>query len=398
MKEPVTREYMPQLDSLRAIAVFCVMLAHYTPYNAGGSLAVRLFFVLSGFLITRILLDARAAQETRGTTMGHELRVFFSRRLLRLYPPLIIAIGLGTLFAVDSLRTTWWWHITYLSNVYFAIRREWEGALTQFWSLSVEEQFYLVWPFVIFLVPYKRLATTVVALILSAGVFNLAMFLLNVHWMTVYVLPFHNFDALGLGALLGISYYRPDLSPISERRLKTLGLVAGAAGMVVLPALVHFGYALRSNAILKDSFAALLFMWIVGSAARGVKGPVGAALNLGAVRYLGRISYGLYVYHNFVQDILYGFWTKAGIPIQGIIPIGLMEWSRVVAGPYDRQLYELVMLGLKIATAVALASLSWFAVERPLSMFRKRIGTSEKPRSVSASATPAYDGAGTPVV
>ena len=387
MNETAKREYMPQLDSLRAIAVFFVMLAHYSPYNKGGITAVRLFFVLSGFLITSLLLDARGSMETRGTTLSHELRVFFSRRFLRLYPPLLIAIGLGTLFAVNSLRTTWWWHVTYLSNVYFARRGDWEGALTPLWTLSVEEQFYLIWPFVILLVPYKRLVAAIVAIIMSAIAFNIAAFYLRLHWMPVLVLPFHSLDALGIGSLLAISWYRPDLSPISKGTFKTLGLIAGVAGFAALQVLYHFDRGLVVKAAFKDMFTAMIFMWIVASAASGFAGPVGAVLNLAALRIVGKISYGIYLYHNFVQGIVYWSWKKMGIPMHEGIPVGLIEWSHAVAGPYDTNLYKLIILCIRIMIAIGLASLSWFLVERPLSRLRKQIGTSDKSDSRSELKT-----------
>jgi peptidoglycan/LPS O-acetylase OafA/YrhL len=368
-------EYMPQLDSLRAFAVMAVVISHYTPYGGGsGNFGVRLFFVLSGFLITRILLDARSALDTRQSTAGHEMRVFFSRRALRLYPPLIIVIGLGTLSGVESLRSTWWWHITYLSNVYFAIRRDWEGALTPLWSLSVEEQFYLVWPAVILFVPYRRLGATIAGVIASALLFNALAYAMHMHWMAAHVLPFHAFDAFGLGALLAVSASRPGLSPVSEKSLGQFALPVGIIGVIGLAVLVRIGQAPSLNAILKDPFASLLSVGIVAAASRGISGPVGDVLNLAWVRFVGRISYGIYLYHNFVQDMLYGLWKSLGVPLENGYPEWLVEFSRSVAGPHYTKMYKLIIVTVQIGVVIGLASLSWFAVERPLRALRRRIG------------------------
>ena len=145
------RKHIPQLDGMRGLAVLLVLLAHsaiaFTRVPAMrwiegyGNLGVQLFFVLSGFLITRILLD------TKDTP--HFFRNFFVRRALRIYPLYYALLGFVVFSGlVHQHGVRWWPYILYLSNIIYGAGRE-PSPLGPVWSLAVEEQFYLVWPFVV---------------------------------------------------------------------------------------------------------------------------------------------------------------------------------------------------------------------------------------------------------
>ncbi len=147
------------LDGLRALAVLAVVLEHFGPVHLAelvhpGRLGVRLFFVLSGFLITGILLEARAAGGPAAT--GSILRAFFVRRALRLLPLFYVVLAISCVFS-PSVREGWLWHATYQTNHYIAILGGWPTAFAHAWSLAVEEQFYLVWPWIILLLPLRAL-------------------------------------------------------------------------------------------------------------------------------------------------------------------------------------------------------------------------------------------------
>jgi len=136
--------YLPQLDAIRAIAVLFVMVFHFIPgvdrYAPLRSIGVRLFFVLSGFLITGILTASR----DRPT--GLALRTFYARRFLRIVRLCYFALFVAFVFNISVVRSTLGWHLAYLTNVLIYARGAWRGAVSHFWSLAVEEQFYLVWP------------------------------------------------------------------------------------------------------------------------------------------------------------------------------------------------------------------------------------------------------------
>src|SRR4029450_13372172 len=141
-------KYMQQLDGLRAMAVLAVLWTHYLPEEDWlfgvywGGFGVRLFFVLSGFLITGILLKSRQYVMQGPQPAAFALRPFYSRRLLRIFPLYYTTLAVTALMAIPPVRETMVWHITYLSNVYFSIQGRFHGPIRHFWSLSVEEQFY----------------------------------------------------------------------------------------------------------------------------------------------------------------------------------------------------------------------------------------------------------------
>jgi len=135
--------YCPEIDGLRALAAICVLIGHLYSLEFGlaGS-GVRLFFCISGYLITHILLSAHASGGT-----GQILRAFFVRRVLRIFPPYYLALGIALALNAYDIRDTALWHLTFTTNIMLALRGEWEPIITgHLWSLAVEEQFYLLWP------------------------------------------------------------------------------------------------------------------------------------------------------------------------------------------------------------------------------------------------------------
>src|SRR5258708_7747412 len=160
---------MPQLDSIRAFAILVVLIHHFLPVDkiiptdfiTLGLIGVRLFFVLSGFLITGILLRARGEERA--------LRQFYYRRVLRIFP--IYYLTLIIIFVVSPyLRSEGAWLAAYATN-YITPFKSLEPA-GHFWTLAVEEQFYLLWPFLMLLAPARYLLKIIVASIVFAVLFR----------------------------------------------------------------------------------------------------------------------------------------------------------------------------------------------------------------------------------
>ena len=206
--------HMPQLDSLRAIAVGLVFLLHFTQFRIvhvleTGYIGVRLFFVLSGFLITLILLRYReeiAAGQAGFWAMAGR---FYTRRFWRIFPPyyaflaVIVVIGLPT--AAEGVG----WHLTYTSNAwYFFQPDQFSGLLVHFWSLAVEEQFYLVWPFLILSVPERHIRTAIISTIVLGILFRLTGVVGGLSPFQVGVVTPGCADALGFGALLAFARHQ----------------------------------------------------------------------------------------------------------------------------------------------------------------------------------------------
>ena len=199
---------MKQLDTVRAVAVGMVIVSHWAPRTTtfwfSGYVGVQLFFVISGFLITGILLDARRKADKFGIPRSAALKSFYVRRFLRIFPLFYATLAIALLLGFPTVRASIGWLVLYLSNALFAIRGRWIGEIAHFWSLSVEEQFYLVWPVLILFTPKRLLLPLITSAIVLAPVFRFTCSALGINGIAVAVLPFSSLDTLGLGAMLAL--------------------------------------------------------------------------------------------------------------------------------------------------------------------------------------------------
>lgn len=308
-KNKTSSVHLSQLDGLRAIAILLVFVEHFSggwirenfPIGA-GTMGVRIFFVLSGFLITSILLDAfHGNQATDQRDMS--LRNFYIRRFLRLMPLYFVVLGILVALNIESFRPDWLWHVTYLSNMLVA----YGGQSSVFWSLAVEEQFYLFWPLVLVITPRASLVPVAISLIIIGAGSKIAFHFAGFDSKAVGYFLTSNLETLGAGSLLAILCFseRPyDFSKItpSQRKLFLLLAVVAFAAAVVL--WWTLGKRSLARHFINDAFLAVSFAWLVFAAARGFSGPIGALLNAAPMRHLGKISYCAYLIHSFIPDIL----------------------------------------------------------------------------------------------
>jgi peptidoglycan/LPS O-acetylase OafA/YrhL len=339
-----------QLDALRAIAVTMVLYSHF--FAAGGSsflghLGVRLFFVLSGFLITRLLLEARAAAEFEA---GPALRSFYIRRALRIFPPYFAVLGLVWLTDLEQSRGSLLWHALYLSNFWYALRNEWTPwLLCHFWSLSIEEQFYLAWPLIVLLAPRRRIEAITIGVILFSLAYRFTWPVTATPALARDLLPPASMDALACGALLAVRRSRGADVPQWMR----LGWPAFAAAFLVVEWLDPGpAYSVRewSHWLLTQVLPLVPLTAIVAAFSRGVGGTVGKLAELPPLLSLGRISYGVYLYH----PILLAYAVKA----QPWIPLNVSEQGPgrfLVAG----------------TATIVVASISWMVFEKPLNGLKR---------------------------
>lgn len=317
--------YRPGLDGIRGIAILLVLTWHawVVPYPPVGTAGVTLFFVLSGYLITRLLLEERARSGTI------DLAAFWTRRAVRLLPALVLMVALTLPFRLDQ----WWsagWALSYVGNWWWAAGND-SGMYGFTWSLAIEEQFYLVWPVLILM--SLRLRLVIVALVVL---------------LALRLVPqsgeFANFSTLShapsilIGAALA---YRP-----IERRIPPVRLaIAAAATVLGYLALVLTGIGLDMQLI--AAFGAMLV--ITGMAGSFTWRPLVA---------LGRISYGVYLWHLPVMVILGAEYGARGVAV-GV---------------------------LASAVAIAIAALSYRLVEQPLLAMRRRRQEVRAPASASLAS------------
>lgn len=349
----------PQLDGLRAVAVFLVLCTHLLPSQpwvrrvGPGGLGVVLFFVLSGFLITGILLRLRDAVAEGRVPFGRALSRFYIRRALRIFPLYYAVLGVAALADIPPVRATWPWHALYLSNFYFALRGSWNGVVTPLWSLSIEEQFYLLWPLVVLCVPRRALPWLLPALIALGPLSRAAWLLAGVDPFAIGLLPFGCADTLLLGALLALCWHEPARLDTLRLRVRRFGVLvalpAAALYLALGPAPAGTpGFVLAST--LQLALYGAGFFALIDAAARGFGGALGRLLASRPMRFLGQISYGIYLLHTFVQGA-----------------------ARGLGEPF-RALYrnELAWFPIACATVVLVATATWLLFERPINELKRR--------------------------
>jgi peptidoglycan/LPS O-acetylase OafA/YrhL len=363
--------YQPALDGLRAVAVLAVFGFHAAPARLpGGYVGVDLFFVLSGFLITTLLL------EEKDRTKRVALAAFYVRRALRLLPALVVFLacyvvcyGLQTgdwPFALASAGVA----IVYLSNWVRALGLSGLGWVGHTWSLSNEEQFYLLWPPLLLLLGYFLRSKAAVLLAVAAAAFGVmayrALGALN-GWppARLYDALDTRADGLLIGCCLAFIYNRNVLGRCP--RLKRLVGGAGALSLVGLVAFCLFGLARLAPVMLSygyalASLAAGLVVMALASEAPGARG-LACLLRLPPLVWVGKVSYGVYLWHSLAIYSL-----KESLP-------GLSPW---------------LSLPLALAATLAVAGLSFALVERPFLRLKKRF----TPGAGAGAARPPVGGSG----
>jgi peptidoglycan/LPS O-acetylase OafA/YrhL len=396
MAPPAPPRIVPGLDGIRAVAIILVILWHclshtgipaatvgpLLPVVTQGWAGVDLFFALSGFLITGLVLD-----EERATGRRLDLGRFYARRALRIFPAFYLVLGLDLLlrrlpvfhslagagqtgpFEVVAVATYW-------SNYYYAAARALGApALALFWSLCVEEQFYLFWPVFLAAVRGTR-ARVMVAL-------GICVLLPWARWVAmgtsarrdVNMLSHFRMDSLMWGALAALLLPRL----LRERRACRLMLAAVTAALAVLYAPLHLGVDVGAFAY--GLALSLLALWgsLLGlEVTLAPNGYLARALSLSPLRAVGRVSYGMYLLHFHVIDLLT---AAAPTVVRGTAPgsfvilgsFAVVGTFAVAAAMYG--LYERPFLRLKGRFTPPRQ-----AIERPPEPADPRTGVLEGPR------------------
>jgi len=293
---PQHGQYRTQLDSLRAFAVMGVILSHTSPqytilqYVRPGDRGVQLFFVLSGFLISGILFDVIKA---RGATA---LRTFFARRVLRLLPLFYLVLAVTVVVFWDVLKHSWPYHAFYLSNFHFLSTGGWEGPADHFWTLALEEQFYLVWPIMLVILPTRYWRIGVIGLLIL-GLGTRGIIEITGRWQTFGsgLYPTYYADAFGGGAAIAL-WLRSNPKVRDVRRVAHILGVVGAIILVLIYA--YLGPQRASNSVFDVTGWMMICVGLILCCYVGFKGHTGRFLENSSLLTLGKISYGVYLWHN----------------------------------------------------------------------------------------------------
>jgi len=320
------------LDGIRCVAVVLVFYDHLVQLHTTGWYGVDLFFALSGFLITTILLAERGER--------HFWRMFYVRRITRILPPFLFILVLSSLFAHVQWKVLWPWVLFSLSNVAILVHYPEMSAASFgiFWSLSVEEHFYLLWPFQVRRLSRRTLAIVVIVG-LVVGPLLRALWILHHHSddSLYYLTPFH-LDGILLGSLLALGCSHP---PVKQSLTRVSMWIVPLE--VAIGALVWHGFANPViGAAFKASLIACATALIVAYVVLQPHSWIARVLSLPPLPWLGQISYGLYLYHQLI-------------------------WSRLLRVAYLTHFEHpwLIRLGC-IVLSIALAWLSFAFMETPL--------------------------------
>lgn len=348
-----------QLDALRAFAVGAVLLAHFSPTAHRlapelGFAGVRLFFVISGFLVTGILLRARAFVRTGKSSLPMEIRRFLVRRALRILPAFYLLLLVNAWLDIGPTRTDFWWHALYLSNLPMGLNGHWSDLLTHLWSLAVEQQFYLIWPWLVLGLTRFPLPALLLGACAAGPLFRLAcVWLVPENHVAPFVLTPACLDPLAAGGLVAWLIHHDEAGGSSHGLMRSLGLaclpLALACTLVVPPPwqpLVAVGGPLL------QAFAFAMLVW---SAAIGFTGPAGALLGSRPLLWLGSISYGIYLFHNNAH------WLGPRI---------LRQLTRYEMAYLPSEALHVTYLTL---LSILAASASWVLVEKPFLQLKARL-------------------------
>ncbi len=302
-------QYFKQLDSFRFFAAFLVLVAHWLHFVPGlekfklGFIGVDFFFVISGFLISAKLLSYQKFVERDELKKGAVLKSFFVRRTLRIFPLYYLIVIFGTMFNEGLIREALPWNLTYTSNFFFIQQQEWTSLFSHFWSLSVEEHFYLFWPFLILFIRRKYFLLYTGLLILVALLFRLYM-ISNHDLMSARIHTLSCLDMFMFGGVL--AYFRSDyrgsfdkfFSNDSVKYSILLSFFLFYAGIVYYHSSTHlvWGYY--------RLIMGVLYAGIIGLLTIGFRGPIGKLFENKWLVLGGALSYAIYVIHSFIPGLL----------------------------------------------------------------------------------------------
>jgi peptidoglycan/LPS O-acetylase OafA/YrhL len=366
MRKSGSDAFIPELDGLRGIAILLVMLHRVYPRAAGGTpwpieagwIGVDLFFVISGFLIAGILIDSRGDAQF--------FRNFYARRVLRIFPLFYLLVG-GMLIAFPLLGHRQFlhdagsplWYLLQLGNVPEGLLGHnppyWLGPV---WSLAIEEQFYWTFPLLVAAVAPQRLARWLFAFAALALVARIATTIAIPDRERVqYLFTLCRLDTIAAGCLLAVLVRTPGFATVRHRLPRWLVLIASSAAVVAIATQLDrtttFGRT-AGYSVVALAFAALVLLVVLKRDTRST-----SLLRWAPLRYFGKICFGLYLLHRPADTLVTGM-------------VGKLHLAQDA----------LVLVPIKIAVAVGLATLSWRLLETPCLRLKRYF--SSKPASAKS--------------
>ncbi len=337
-----------------------IMVAHWLQWQwANGVLVnipfvhgVVLFFVLSGFLISRILLTNKEIYEAKKANKKQLLKLFYIRRALRIFPIYYLTILFLLLLNFGKIRALFPWLISYTSNIYQSLYKTDLPDFNHFWSLAVEEQFYVFWPLLLLFTKGRTFIVIVVTIVFSLISKSYIYFALD-NWRANSYFTLCCMHALGLGSLLAYLdiYYKRFIENLKRPIWLYLSGAIYLCLLVIQTVLNFDWYKQIFDEFLFAVFSALI---IIRASASGFHGLSKLLLENKFVCYSGKISYGLYIYHLFIPPLVY--W---------IVP-------DVISFNHQFAFSKYLLFFIYYLLTFAVAHLSFVCLEKPINHLKRK--------------------------
>ena len=387
------KKHYPALDGIRGIAALMIVAHHssqsyiltstfdkaYLRATAPLWFGVDLFFVLSGFLITNILLDTRESP--------NYFKTFYGRRFVRIFP--LYYTYLAILFIIlpwfgvklnSYLEQGQIWQWTYTSNIYDAFHNWQDVNINHFWTLAIEEQFYLVWPLVVFYASTKSLKKGVIAVFLALPLLRWGCLSLGLSVMFIYTFTLCHIDGLVIGALISIAFHsglkERLTSPQLRSKIKALDWII--TGAVIAFALVYCFVLTNDQFIFVFKFwspfgqeigltlVSIFLGYVVLHAVSSVPNTLQRVMSLKYLRAIGKYSYALYVLHASIC-----YWVGMSFPIPSFLQNLPPAWS------FAHSIYIIIV---QFTLSILAAIISWHMWEKRFLKLKKYFSYSFVPQ------------------
>ena len=354
-KSNILPKFIPELDGLRAFAVIGVIFYHFVPGFGLGWTGVYLFFVISGFLITGILLDSKENP--------HYFRNFYIRRVLRIFPIYylsLLAVSLAGLY-IGSNLSDFPFYLFYLQNYTLAVNSWHANFINWFdhtWSLAVEEQFYFIWPFLVYKLKREQLPyLLIVFIVFSYGCRLVLFFATEAYSAWIWASLPTVLDSLSIGALLALASRSKNAS--AEKLARNGFILMAASGTILfflglfrakLPAEwgLDIWNAGHTNLTLLGLFFGGLIAFVIFR-----NSWLSRVLRFSWLRKIGKISYGLYLYH-------YPIYHATDLLLARFFPDPAFQPS------------DFLIISSKFVFTFLAAVISWNLIEAPLNAQKDR--------------------------
>lgn len=348
-----------QLDGLRAVAILAICWDHWRP---GGwvrwmpfEVCLFFFLVMTGYLITGSLLRERDRGDSGGVTWrGKMMWIYQVRRGLRILAPYYAALAIAWLVRAPDMLAAWPWYAGHLSNIHMAFLDRWPSGTNHFWSLSMQQQFYLIWPLFIWWMPRGLI---IPAVCVFAAVGPIARYF-NDHMLAwcarPEVLTISCLDYFGVGALMAIAQWRGML--LTSRALRWVSITAFSV-YVVMFTTHELGGSTFGMRFLQQSFLSVGLCGFIACGITGFGGRLGKCLKHPAMLRIGQLSYGIYLFHNL-----------APLLVGKLMPF---LWN----GAFENGVPAMLRIGVFAGATWAMALASWRWIEMPLQKLSAKMAT-----------------------